>query len=55
MQQFVITKLIAVEAETPEEAVAKISEGQTISLSVALRPMQPGQAPGAKPVISVKS
>src|SRR5215475_3010823 len=32
--QFVITRQIAVEAETPEEAVAKIAEGKTISLSV---------------------
>jgi hypothetical protein len=40
--QYVINKQIAVEAETPEEAVAKISEGQTIGLSVNPRP-QPTQ------------
>ena len=39
--QFIITKQIAVEAETPEEAVAKLSEGKTISLSVNPRPQQP--------------
>ena len=31
--QFIVTRQIAVEAETPEEAVAKIAEGRTISLS----------------------
>lgn len=41
--QFVITKQIAVEAETPEEAVQKINDGKTISLSVGIRPGQPGQ------------
>jgi hypothetical protein len=39
--QFIVTRQIAVEAETPEEAVAKISEGQTISLSVNPRPQPP--------------
>lgn len=55
--QYIITKQMAVEAETPEEAVAKINEGQTISLAVSLRPIQPGQALGAHPVIpqAVKS
>lgn len=43
--QYVITKQIAVEAETPEEAVSKINEGQTISLNVTPRP-QPNQAQG---------
>jgi hypothetical protein len=42
--QFIVTRQIAVEAETPEEAVAKISEGQTVSLSVNPRP-QPIQRP----------
>lgn len=57
MPQFVIVKQIAVEAETPEEAVGKINEGRTISLTVNARPMQPGQVPGAQPVIpqAVKS
>jgi hypothetical protein len=40
--QFIITKQIAVEAETPEEAFAKIGEGATISVSVSARP-QPQQ------------
>jgi hypothetical protein len=39
--QFIITKQIAVEAETAEEAVTKITEGTTISLSVNARtPLQ---------------
>ncbi len=38
--QFVIIKQIAVEAETPEEAVLKISEGKAISLNVTVRPQQ---------------
>lgn len=42
--QFIITKQIAVEAETPEEAVAKSSEGKTISLNANPRPQQ-GQSP----------
>lgn len=49
--QYVITKQIAVEAETPEEAVGKIKEGNTISLSVNPRP-QPQQAAG-QPVRAV--
>jgi len=36
--QFVITKQIAVEAETAEEAMSKINEGKTISISVSQRP-----------------
>jgi len=36
--QFIIVRQIAVEAETPEEAVRKIAEGKTISLSVNPRP-----------------
>ena len=49
--QFVITKQIAVEAETPEEAVQKIAEGNTISLSVNPRPQlpQPAVRPGQPP------
>jgi hypothetical protein len=42
--QFIITKQIAVEAETPEEAVTKIAEGATISLSVNAR-SQPQAVP----------
>jgi hypothetical protein len=49
--QFVITKQIAVEAETPEEAVAKIGQGQTISLNVNPRP-QP-QAQPERPVMPI--
>jgi hypothetical protein len=49
--QFIISKQIAVEAETPEEAVAKISEGRTISLSINPRPqpVRPAQPPTVKP------
>ena len=43
--QFIVTRQIAVEAETPEEAVAKISEGQTVSLSVNPRPQPMQQRP----------
>jgi len=43
--QFVITKQIAVEAETPEEAVAKSGEGKTISLTATPRPQQTQQPP----------
>jgi hypothetical protein len=43
--QFIITRQIAVEAETPEEAVAKISEGQTVSMSVNPRPQPMQQRP----------
>jgi hypothetical protein len=42
--QFIITKQIAIEAETPEEAVAKSHEGKTISFTVSPRP-QPQQRP----------
>ena len=51
--QFILTKQIAVEADSPEEAVAKISEGQTISLSVNPRP-QPIQRPTAQPATTIK-
>ena len=50
--QFIVTRQIAVEAETPEEAVAKISEGQTVSLSVNPRPQpinRPAQPTTVKP------
>lgn len=37
--KYVVTKMIEVEAETPEEAVAKSKEeGRTLSLSAAQRP-----------------
>jgi hypothetical protein len=42
--QYIVTKQIAVEAETHEEAISKLSEGRTISISVNERP-QP-QLPG---------
>src|SRR5215831_2381762 len=42
--QFIITKQIAVEADTAEEAMSKISEGKTISMSVNQRP-QPQTQP----------
>ena len=47
--QFVVTRQIAVEAETPEEAVAKIADGQTISLSVNPRPQPMVQRPQPSP------
>ena len=49
--QFIVMKQIAVEAETPEEAVAKIAEGLTISLSVNPRPKpaQPTQMRSVHP------
>ncbi len=43
MIQYVITKQIAIEAETAEEAVTKINEGKTISLSVNPRPQPPAR------------
>jgi hypothetical protein len=48
--QFIITKQIAVEAETPEEAFSKIGEGTTISLSVTARP-QPQQQITQRPAV----
>jgi hypothetical protein len=48
--QFIVTRQIAVEAETPEEAVAKIAEGQTISLSVNPRPQPIQQRPTPVPL-----
>jgi hypothetical protein len=47
--QFLITKSIAVEAETPEEAVAKIGEGKTISFTVNPRPT-PAVSQPARPI-----
>ena len=44
--QWLINKQVAVEAETPEEAVAKINEGKTISFSVTQRPLPPPPNPG---------
>lgn len=41
--QYVITKQIAVEADSPEEAVTKITEGKTISISVNPRPQPQAQ------------
>ena len=41
--EWIVAKQIAVEAETPEEAVQKIGEGKTISFTVTLRP------PSARP------
>jgi hypothetical protein len=44
--QYIVTKQIAVEAGTPEEAVAKMAEGQTIGLSVSVRPQLAQQVSG---------
>lgn len=41
--EWIVSKQIAVEAETPEEAVAKIDTGKTISFNVTLRPPKPSQ------------
>jgi hypothetical protein len=52
--QFVISKQIATEADTPEEALAKnpTPEGsKTISLSVNPRPQQAPTAP-ARPILA---
>ena len=43
--EWIVAKQIAVEAETPEEAVTKIGEGKTISFTVSLRP-QPARPQG---------
>lgn len=55
IMKYVITKQIEVEAETPEEAVAKSGEGKTISLNAQARPQsvvqqpRPGVQIGARP------
>jgi hypothetical protein len=52
--QFIVTKQIAVEAETPEEAVAKSGgDGKTISLASNPRPPQPVQQAPGRPLIPV--
>ncbi len=48
--QFIVAKQIAVEAKTPEEAVAKSGEGKTISLTSNPRPTTP-QPPQQRPPI----
>jgi len=48
--QFVITKQIAIEAETAEEAMSKVNEGKTISMSVSQRPQPQPQQPQTRPV-----
>lgn len=48
--EYIITKQIAVQAETPEEALSKISEGRTLNIGITERPPQP-QLPGmSRPV-----
>lgn len=47
--QFLVIKQIAVEADTPEEAVAKASEGATVALSATLRKETP--APVRTPAV----
>jgi hypothetical protein len=49
--EYIVTKQIRVEAETPEEAVAKMAEGQTIGLNVNIRP-QPAQQQVMTPFIA---
>jgi len=48
--QFIIVKQIAVEAETAEEAVQKVNEGKTISLSASARPPRPPAQPQPKTI-----
>lgn len=53
--QFVVTKQIAVEAESPEEAVAKAgTEGNTISLNVNLRPTPQVPRPAQTPALAAR-
>ena len=47
--QWVVTKQVAVEAETVEEAVAKAGSGQTIALTVNVRPTMVIPAPQPMP------
>ena len=49
--QFIISKQIAVEAETPEEAVANIATGKSLGLQVTARgvtPQRPAMVAGAQ-------
>lgn len=41
MTRYIITKQIAVDAESPEDAVTKIANGKTVSFTVVERPPQP--------------
>ena len=50
--EWIVAKQIAVEAETPEEAVTKIGEGKTISFTVTLRPQQQQRPPGLPSVVT---
>lgn len=53
--QFIVTKQIAVEAESPEEAVAKIDEGKTIAVSANPRPAPPQARPfSGSPALAAK-
>lgn len=45
--EYLITKQIAVEAETPEEALSKLNEGRTVHIGVNERPQQ--QLPAGMP------
>jgi hypothetical protein len=53
MMEWIVQKQIAVEAETPEEAVQKINEGKTISFNVSLRPQ--AQRPQVMSIPSVST
>lgn len=52
MAKYIITKQIAVEAESPEEAVAKINEGKTVSFSVSERAQAQAQVQIGRPVLT---
>jgi hypothetical protein len=41
--EYIVTKQISVKAESPEEAVAKSKDGNTISVNAVARPPQPPQ------------
>lgn len=50
IMKYIVTKQIEVEAESPEEAVAKSKEGSTISLNAQPRP-QPAQPAAGAPKV----
>lgn len=53
--QFIVRKEIAVEAETPEEAVANSDNGKTISIAAMARPQPPPvQTPHTTPAPAAK-
>jgi len=51
--QYIVTKQIAIEAESPEEAVVKAGDGQTISMSVSQRPQPAQQLQQVRPGVPI--